>query len=951
MADNKDITTRFKLDISDFKKNITDANNQIKLANSEFKAASNGTKEWEHSVTGVQAKIKQLKDVLQAQNDKLKAYSNELNSAKKFEEESKNKVEELRRTLEKAKAEYGENSDEVKKLERELLDAEKEETNMTKEVQRLTITMNNQQGAVNRTEASLDGLENELEQLENAENSAENATDDLSKSLKDTDDEASNTSGFTVFKGMMADLASNIIMAAADALKDFAREIINVGREFDAQMSKVQAISGASGKEFDDLRNKAKEMGASTKFTAKESAQAFEYMAMAGWKPKEMLQGIKGIMDLAAASGEDLASTSDIVTDGLTALGLSAKDAGHFSDVLAVASSNSNTNVALLGETFKYAASVAGSYGYKLEDVAWASGVMANAGIKGTQAGTSLRSIMSRLATDAGASSKQLGALGVLTKKLGVEFYDSDGKMRSFKDVMEDTRVAFKKQSPEEQAFIAKKIAGQNAMSGFLSIMNATTKDTDKLSNALQNCNGSAENMANIMNDNLNGDMTTLSSTIEGLQQNLYDKFSPALRVVTQEFTALVRSISNFFKNGDTNKEFEEIKKSLEDLKPIIDFLKNSLFATLQILVNNTVNSVKLAWNMIKSIFSVVGSFFKSVVNTIANVFGIVVDVLSLDFKSAWDRIKNIFSTWGSFFANLKNRLISVFTAAKNYLIGWATPIINAIKRTFSPVVSFFSGILNKIKSSWINIFNSIKTTTNNAFTYIRNLATNVANRIKSVWNGVKTFFIGIWNTIKNVFSSVSTFFSSKFSAAVRAIKSIFNPLVGFFSDLWSKIKSKFSSLGTTVGSAIGGGVKMAINGVLRLVENTINSAIGLINGAIGAINKLPGVSVGKVSTVSLPRLAQGGILRKGQVGLLEGDGSEAVVPLDQNRKWISALSKSIIKNTGGYGLGGIGSNDNIGNDIVFNQTINSPKPLSRYEIYKDTKKQINLMRMVMQNG
>ena len=168
---------------------------------------------------------------------------------------------------------------------------------------------------------------------------------------------------------------------------------------------------------------------------------------------------------------------------------------------------------------------------------------------------------------------------------------------------------------------------------------------------------------------------------------------------------------------------------------------------------------------------------------------------------------------------------------------------------------------------------------------------------------------------------------------------------------MWSRIKSKFSSLGSAVGSAIGGGVKTAINGVLSLIESTINSAIGLINSAIGAINKLPGVNVGRVSTIGLPRLAQGGVLKKGQIGLLEGDGSEAVVPLDRNKKWISALSKSIIKNTGGYGLSGIGSNDNIGNDIVFNQTINSPKPLSRYEIYKDTKKQINLMRMVMQNG
>ena len=834
MAKNDDVTTRFKIDITDFKKGITEANNQIKLANSQFKAASNGTKEWEHSMDGVQAKIKQMKDVLQAQNDKLKAYKNELATAQKYEQEAKDKTMQLKDALEKAKKEFGEDSEEVKKLEKELADAESEEEKMKNQVQSLTVTMNNQQGTVNRTESTLNGLENELEQLEHAEDSASDATDELSNELKDVDNEASRTDGFTVFKGMMSDLASTVIQAGIEALKDFAREIINVGREFDAQMSKVQAISGATGKDFTDLRNKAKEMGSSTKFTAKESAQAFEYMAMAGWKPKEMLQGIKGIMDLAAASGEDLASTSDIVTDGLTALGMSAKDAGHFSDVLAVASSNSNTNVALLGETFKYAASVAGSYGYKLEDVAWASGLMANAGIKGTQAGTALRSIMTRLATDAGASSKQLGALGILTKKLGVQFYDSNGKMRDFKDVMEDTRVAFKKLSPEEQAFVAKKIAGQNAMSGFLSVMNATTKDTDKLSNALNNCNGSAEEMANTMNDNLNGDMTTLSSTTEGLQQDLYDKFSPALRTATQEATGFVNTLDLFVK-GDYSQGFKNIGDGIIKLYSNIQLLKQKVMEF---------------------------------------VFGFWVGV--------WNKAKTLFGSFGDY---VKTKFFSA---------------VNSIKNAFAPIGAFFAGI---------------------------------------------------WNKIKTVFAGVGNFFKTKFFSAVAGIKSVFNPLIGFFAGLWSKIKSKFSSLGSTVGSAIGGGVKTAINGVLRLVENTINSAIGLINGAIGAINKLPGVDVGRVSTVSLPRLAQGGVLKKGQVGLLEGDGSEAVIPLDQNKKWISALSKSILKNTNGYGFGSIGSNDAIGNDIVFNQTINSPKALSRYEIYKDTKKQINLMRMVMQNA
>ena len=211
---------------------------------------------------------------------------------------------------------------------------------------------------------------------------------------------------------------------------------LTVAANFDEGMGKVQAISGATGEDLDKLRDKAREMGSKTKFSASEAADAMSYMAMAGWKTGDMLDGIEGIMNLAAASGEDLATTSDIVTDALTAFGLKASDSAHFSDILAAASSNANTNVSLMGETFKYVAPVAGALGISAEDTAEAVGLMANAGIKGSQAGTSLRSILTRLATDAGASSKSLGALGVLTEELGVEFYDANGKVRDFGDIL-----------------------------------------------------------------------------------------------------------------------------------------------------------------------------------------------------------------------------------------------------------------------------------------------------------------------------------------------------------------------------------------------------------------------------------------------------------------------------------------------------------------------------------
>ena len=237
--------------------------------------------------------------------------------------------------------------------------------------------------------------------------------------------------------------------------------------DFDAQMSKVQAISGATGTQFDALREKAREMGSKTKFSATEAGAAFEYMAMSGWKTEDMLDGIEGIMNLAAASGEDLATTSDIVTDALTAFGLTVKESGHFADVLAAASSNANTNVGMMGETFKYAAPIAGALGYTAEDTALAIGLMANSGIKSSQAGTSLRSIMTNLTGDIKIAGAAIGEVTVKTT-------NADGSMRSFNDIIMDCRTAFSGLTESEKANTAEALVGKNAMSGFLAIMNAS---------------------------------------------------------------------------------------------------------------------------------------------------------------------------------------------------------------------------------------------------------------------------------------------------------------------------------------------------------------------------------------------------------------------------------------------------------------------------------------------
>ena len=341
----------------------------------------------------------------------------------------------------------------------------------------------------------------------------------------------------------VAKAAVGAVVGVSTALAGAGAASIKVGSSFEEGMSKVAAISGAAGEELAALTEKAKEMGAKTKFSASEAAAAMEYMAMAGWKTSDMLNGIEGIMNLAAASGEDLATTSDIVTDALTAMGLAASDSGHFADVLAAASSNSNTNVSMMGETFKYAAPLAGALGYNIEDLAQAIGLMANSGIKGSQAGTALRSILTRLAKPTSDSEAAMD-------KYNISLKDSDGSMKSLRGVMENLRGSLRGLSEDEQASAAAAIGGQEAMSGLLAIVNASDEDFNKLADAIANADGSAEQMANTMIDNLAGATTILKSSLEGLGIEIYESMQEPLKDTVKQCTVYVNEMTDAFKEG-----------------------------------------------------------------------------------------------------------------------------------------------------------------------------------------------------------------------------------------------------------------------------------------------------------------------------------------------------------------------------------------------------------------
>lgn len=504
MPRETDSTTKFKADISQLKAAMQEASRSVRLASSEFKAATAGMDDWSKTADGLSAKTKQLNSTLEAQKKQLAS---------------------LEKQYELTVKEQGENS---------------------KGAEELAIRINNQKAAIKTTETSL--------------NSYEKALDDVQSAAEDAGDSAQKASdGFTVMKGALASLVADGIRATISGLKELASQAFDAGSSFESAMSQVGAVSGANAEQLDQLTAKAQEMGAKTKFSASESAEAFNYMAMAGWKTEEMLGGIEGIMNLAAASGADLATTSDIVTDALTAMGYAASDAGRLADVMAAASSNANTNVEMMGKTFQYAAPIVGALGMSMEDTAVAIGMMANAGIKADKAGTALRSILTRLSAPPKECATEMD-------KLGLSMTDSSGKMKSLNTVMLDLRKAFSNLSETEQTAAAKHLAGAEAMSGLLAIVNGSETDFNKLTMAIEGSTGAAQKMADTMNDNVNGQLTLLKSQIEGIMIKLFDRASASMRKG-------ITSISTALDNVDWDKIGDAVGKFAEKAADLFSYI------------------------------------------------------------------------------------------------------------------------------------------------------------------------------------------------------------------------------------------------------------------------------------------------------------------------------------------------------------------------------------------
>lgn len=749
--------------------------------------------------------------------------------------------------------------------------------------------------------------------------------------------------------------AGKQISVASAAVTGLGVAAVKTAADFDSAMANVAAISGATGDDLQALRDKAREMGEKTKFSASEAADAMSYMAMAGWKTGDMLSGIEGIMNLAAASGEDLATTSDIVTDALTAFGLTAEDSAHFADILAAASSNANTNVSMMGETFKYCAPVAGALGYSAEDVAEAIGLMGNAGIKSTQAGTALRTMMTKLQGELKLSGEALGEVTIQTA-------NADGSMRELSDILADCRTAFSKMSESEAAAAAETLVGKNAMSGFLALMNSAPGDIDKLRNAIENCDGSAEEMAAIMKDNLNGQLTILKSQLEELAISFGEMLMPVIRKVVTAVQGFVDKLNNM--DEAQRKTIITIGLVIAALGPFLVIL-GTVISTVGKSMKayaSAAKGIKKLMVAVKSGTGIFGKLGTALGGISAPVLAIVavIAVLVAAFTHLWKTNdgfrENIIATWtqiketvNNFCQSIVDRLNSlgfefssitevlkavwdgfcnllapVFEGAFRFISDTLSTVLDVILNTVDFFIAVFSGDWEGAWEAVKNIFSSIWNGLVSWFTNILETIKGVLDVAlgwigtswEQVWTNVKNFFTNIWNGIKDFISSTINSISTTISNVITGIKTTVNNV---FSAIKTTISNIFNGIKDTA-TSVWNAIKTAITTPIENAKEKVREAINAIKGFFSGLKlelphiKLPHFSISgsfSLSPPSVPHInidwyKSGGIMTGPTIFGMNGSslmaggeaGKEAILPLTEFYSKLESILTSRL-NTG----------------------------------------------------
>lgn len=881
-------TTKFKVDISELKKGIQDANRQIKLANAEFKAASAGMDDWSKSADGVSAKIAQTDKVLTAQRTILADYQKQLALIEKEYGKNSKEADEMRIKVEnqraavikseksldtyakqlvqlqsagqKAADSAGKQSTAYSELQSKVKAQENALESLKKEYASAVLESGKYSNSAKDLAAQISDLSADLKKNKDALEDADGAADEFDKSLDDLSETSESTgSGFTVLKGVIVDLVSNGIKMAAGAIKDFAKQTIEAGQNFEKSMSNVAALSGATGDELEMLRETAKKYGSTTQFSATQAADALGYMALAGWDAETSAKALEGVLNLAAASGMDLAEASDMVTDYMSAFNLEAEQSAYFADLLAYAQSHANTTAAGLGEAFKNCAANMTAAGQDVETTTALLSMLANQGLKGSEAGTALTAVMRDM-----TSKMDNGAIAI--GETSVQVSDAEGNFRDLTDILFDVEAATQGMGAAEKATALQSTFTSDSIKGLNLILNAGVQSAANFESDLRGASVSLSGFEKAAKDT-GVPLDKLKKELDKAGLSSED-FSEAVGMSEGSAELLVETLDEWMPAGKRAGEIlKTVGISVDDLQKVMDESAGSAESMSKVMNDNLAGDMTALGSKVEGVQIALYEYFQPALRKGAEMVGNFVDYVGENLPAIVDWFEGAFNkvaplVEGVF--NLLKPIVSKGVAVIKPIISGIGKAIDAILPVVTDAVNWLNKNLPLVKDILIGIGAAVAAylayTTAilvaekgwMALTVAQKAAAiaqkalaagqKVLNAVMSanpiglviaaitalvaafiiLWKKSKAFrefWIGLWNKIKSVAEKAWEKIKGFFTGAFAVVKAVWSAAIGFFKGIWDGIKKVFN--------AVVDFFRRIFNDALEAVKKVWNTVIG----------------------------------------------------------------------------------------------------------------------------